>query len=223
MSLESARNERNKEEKERKETRETRNSPICCETHYRFPVADHFFGEKGKGRSSSVLPREHDNETLSPFWSLNYDPAIRRKKYHLTTATLLVTINPLEPKRDQRSCSRIGHTFCSSFLPRCVVSFTSAGCSSILVPYRNEPKKIDPVMLVTDRLIINRLAGDSRCEFNYVTSCLRSSLSNNILDITWHQRQESTLRRIGRIERTSSYCRLPRHYETFKRILQLVL
>ena len=54
------------------------------------------------------LSAENDNE-FSPslslsllflfFCSLNYDPAIRRKKYHLTTATLLVTINPLEPAK----------------------------------------------------------------------------------------------------------------------------
>ena len=44
-------------------------------------------------------------------------------------------------------------------------------------------------MLVTDRLIINRLADDSRYEFNYATPRLRPPLSNNIYDIIRDQRQ----------------------------------
>ena len=52
--------------KERKETRETRNSPICCETRYRFPGGDGGRPLFGKGRFlSSVLSGEHDNRTLS--------------------------------------------------------------------------------------------------------------------------------------------------------------
>ena len=37
---------------ERKETRETRNSPICCETHYRFPGGDGGRPLFGKGKVS---------------------------------------------------------------------------------------------------------------------------------------------------------------------------
>lgn len=92
------------------------------------------------GRKSSSVPLVSDNETLSPFWSLNYDPTIRRKKYHLTTARLLVTINPLTATL--RTLSRIFYP--SSFLRR-----SSAGKPGVprYPLFRNEPVESDIVTL----------------------------------------------------------------------------